>query len=132
MSLDTYLTLQEATQRYKLDPQLLTRYINDGRIRGGKLNGTLVLSERDTQQVAEQQVEKKRFKHLDGREIHLSEASRKYNIPMSSLSRWADQGKIAVMGTNKNRRLLNEADVAYIRALIDAKGGHKRGRSLFD
>lgn len=129
MSLETYITLQEAVQRYNLDSALLTRSVENGTIRGGKFNGTFVLLEEDVKKT--QHLDRTQFAHLDGRKIHLSEAARKYKIPLSSLSRWANQGKIAVIDQEKNRRILNEADVAYARALIDAQGGHKRGRSVF-
>jgi predicted site-specific integrase-resolvase len=129
VSFETYITLQEASQRYNLDTQLLTHFVEDGKIRGGRFNGTFVLREDDVKEA--QRLDRTQFAHLDGHEIHLSEASRKYEIPMSSLSRWASQGKIAVIRLEKNRKILNEADIAYARALIDAQGGHKRGRSVF-
>ncbi|MGD8792454.1 MAG: hypothetical protein PVF47_07870, partial [Anaerolineae bacterium] len=73
MSSETYITLQEAAQRYKLEPELLTRYLSDGRIQGGRFNGTFVLSAKDARRLAKQQATKQKLRkkvaHLEGRPI---------------------------------------------------------------
>jgi hypothetical protein len=59
------------------------------------------------------------FAHLDGVPIHIAEASRKYGIPATSLRGWRAAGHIKTLGKEKNRILINEADVAYIKAIIE-------------
>jgi len=58
---------------------------------------------------------------LEGRPIHISKASRKYDIPTGSLSRWYRSGYIRKVGQEKNRVLLDEGDVAFIKLVIEAK-----------
>jgi predicted site-specific integrase-resolvase len=124
VSLDTYVTLQEATQRYKLDAQLLTRLVTDGKIRGGKLNGTFVLSEKDTRRVANQQVSKEelraRVSHLEGRPIGVNEAARKYDLSAPNISTWIKAGYIRVLSSGHGRgfrKSVDESDVAYAKEL---------------
>jgi hypothetical protein len=66
---------------------------------------------------------------LEGKTIHLAEASRDYDIPVSSLSRWYRSGYIRKMGKDRNRVLLNEADVAFIKLVIESQD-LKPGQSL--
>jgi predicted site-specific integrase-resolvase len=124
MSLERYITLQEATQRYKLGTQLLTRFVTDGRIRGGRLNGTFVLSEKDTQQVAEQQATReelrKKVAHLEGKRIGINEAADKYELNNASISNWARAGYIRVLSRGQGRgykTLVDESDVAYAKEI---------------
>jgi len=125
MTVETYITLQEATQKYKLHAQLLTRFIADGKIRGGRLNGTFVLSEKDTCQVAEQQATReelrKKVAHLEGKPISVNEAAQKYDINRASVSRWAKAGYIRVISSREKRgqkTLGDESDVAYAREVM--------------
>jgi hypothetical protein len=120
MALETYITLQEATQRYNLGAQLLTHLVSDGRIRGGRLNGTFVLSEKDTRQVAEQQATKedlrKKVAYLEGKPIGINEAAEKYNLNNASISNWAKAGYIRILSPGQGRgyrTLVDESDVAY-------------------
>jgi predicted site-specific integrase-resolvase len=53
--------------------------------------------------------------------IHVSEAARRYDLPIGSLSRWADADLIRVIGHEGNKTLLNEADVAFIKMVIDTE-----------
>jgi len=137
VSLDTYLTLQEATQRYKLDPQLLTRLVRDGRIRGGRFDGTFVLLEKDTRQVAEQQATKedlrKRVAHLEGQAISINGAARKYGLHPPNISRWTKAGYIRVLSPAKGRGhklLIDESDIAYAKELANAQQ-MTRGKTIF-
>ena len=57
--------------------------------------------------------EYKKFSHLAGKIIWLSEAARKYAINYQNIQRWVSKGYIQVLGTEKNRVLLDEQDVAY-------------------
>lgn len=123
--LETYITLQEATQRYNLGTQLLTRFVTDGKIRGGKLNGTFVLSEKDTREVAEHQATKEELRskvaHLEGRPIGIRQAARKYALDATSISNWVRAGYIRTLSTSEgrgHRKLVDESDVAYAKELL--------------
>lgn len=67
--------------------------------------------------------------NLNGKPIHVSAAAKKYDIPIGTLSRWAAADYIETLGHEGNRRLLNEADIAFI-SLIRKKAGMKSGQSL--
>ncbi len=124
MALETYITLQEATQRYNLGAKLLTRFVTDGRIRGGRLNGTFVLSEQDTREVAEQQATKgdlrKKVAQLEGKPIGVNEAAQKYDLSQPNISTWIRAGYIRVLSPARGRgykMLTDESDVAYAKEL---------------
>jgi DNA-binding transcriptional MerR regulator len=59
---------------------------------------------------------------LEGQPIHQSEAARKYNLKQPSISNWRRSGLIRTVGKEGNRVLVNEADIALIRAAIDEIG----------
>lgn len=125
MGLETYITLQEAEQRFSLDATLLTSMIDRGRIRGGKLNGTFVLLEDDARQMAEQKATKeqmrKKVAHLEGRPIGMREAARKYSLNNASISNWVRAGYIRVISQGAGRghkSLVDESDVAYAKELV--------------
>ena len=121
MSLETYVTLQEASQRYNLDARLLTRSVKDGKIRGGKLDGTFVLLERDIRRMAEQQATREQLRakvaHLEGQPIGINEAARKYGFDSKTISNWAKAGHIRVLSPpvqgRGHKKLVDESDVAY-------------------
>jgi predicted site-specific integrase-resolvase len=124
MPLETYITLQEATQKYNLHAQLLTRFIADGKIRGGKLNGTFVLSEKDARQVAKQQATREELRskvaHLERKPIGVNEAAQKYSLSQPNISTWIKAGYIRVLSPAQGRgykKLIDESDVAYAKEL---------------
>jgi predicted site-specific integrase-resolvase len=124
MTQDTYITLQEAAQIYNLDTQLLTRSVNDGRIRGGRFNGTFVLLERDARRMAKQQATKEELRakvaHLEGRAIGINEAAKKYGLSHPNISTWTKAGYIRVLVPAPGRghkKLVDESDVAYAKEL---------------
>jgi hypothetical protein len=53
------------------------------------------------------------FQHLRGIGISISAASRKYDVPHPTISRWVKKGLIAIIGHDLNRVLIDEADIAY-------------------
>jgi len=63
------------------------------------------------------------YSHLEGVGIHVAAAARKYNIPHPTISRWAKQGYIRIIGREKNRLCLNEAQVAFLAALYSQNPG---------
>jgi len=124
MTLETYITLQEATQKYNLRTRLLTQLVTDGKIRGGKLDGTFVLSEKDTKRVAKQQATREKLRgkvaHLEGRPIGVNEAAQKYDLSQPNISTWIKAGYIRVLLPAQGRgykKLIDESDVAYAKEL---------------
>ncbi len=67
--------------------------------------------------------EYKMFKDLSGKPIHISAAARKYNISDASIIRYVERGIIGVIGSRKNRKLVDEQDVAYCAEIISKHGG---------
>jgi hypothetical protein len=128
MSLDTYVTLQEAVQQYGLDAELVTRFVNDGRVRGGKLDGTLVLLEKDAGQMAQwiqgarstRKALRAKVAHLENHPISMGAAARKYDLTQPSISRWAKAGYIRFLhrGGHGKPTLIDESDVAYAKELV--------------
>lgn len=55
--LETYLTLQEATDKYKISAEVLTQLASSGKIRAVRLNGNgggIAVAERDVKEQAEE------------------------------------------------------------------------------
>ncbi len=118
------LTINEAATKYEIDPEKLRdlpTYEREGEI--------LVLAE-DVAEVKAVLIPKSRFTHLEGCEISISEASRRYNLATSTLSKWAKRGHIRILRRTGKEVYLNESDVAYAHAIYLVKGTTK-GKSLF-
>lgn len=77
----------------------------------GILNVTMSNSKIPTK--IEETPEYKQFTSLKGKRIHIGEASRKYNIPNPTITRWKHKGFIKVIGTDGQKILLDESYVAY-------------------
>jgi hypothetical protein len=71
----------------------------------------------------------KKHSKLAGKEIHISEAARKYEVSESTLISYIKKGFIKKMGTEKNRILLDEQYVAYCVEILKEHGG--RGKNPF-
>jgi len=138
--LETYLTLQEAAEKYKISAEVLTQLANSGKIRAVRLNGNgggIAVAEKDVREQADQQrlLEKLRqvqekYAYLDGQPIRLNRAANKYNLHTSSLWRWAKAGYIRVYSKEDSWAIeLDEKDVAAISELSKA-GLIISGRSI--
>ena len=139
------LPLPQAARALKLDLQTLQNRVQSGQITAfvTPRGEVMVAVNEDGQPVAlapsepsqprrkEDTPEYQAVAHLRGTPIWISEASRKYGIPTGTLTRWAQRGLIRRLGKEKNRVLVDEADVAYCVTVYRRRGG-KRGRRLFD
>ena len=132
--LRTYISLSEAARRYDLDPDILTTMIEDGRLDAVKTDGSIAVAEDDTKNLAQ----RRNFKHLDGNQISMSEASRKYDVPHSTLRGWVNKGYIEVLSAKRQQGrpiFLNERDVAYRAAFYhrikEAEDGDVSGKHIF-
>ena len=134
--LPRYLLLSDAAQQYDLDANLLTRMVEKGEL-------TAVTGPDSSVMVDENQIkafanrprkedlpEYKKHVHLKGVGIGIAEAARKYDLVFSSVRRWAEAGYIARIGTDKNKVLLDEADVAYCAEVYRQRSG--QGKWLFN
>jgi len=81
------------------------------------------------------------FSHLQGQEISISDASRKYSrngtpISCKNFSNWAKVGHIKVLKDDGYQVILNEADAAYCAKIYHEMskqfGGQMAGRKIFD
>ena len=62
------------------------------------------------------QIRRENFAHLEGQPITVSEAARKYGVPVSTLHRWLERGYISALNNESGRgrrKILDEATVAY-------------------
>ncbi len=129
----TYLPLREAAEKYRVDPDVLTRAVRDGKIKAVRINGGFALAEGEVKDFAERRrtVEelRRKYAHLAGQEISVVQAERKYGLSRGSLWRWAKAGYITVLDNRKWSRKLDERDVAIIKELIEL-GELRSGRSL--
>ena len=130
MALPRYMTLPEAASVLGTSLANLNRMVQSGTIKAVEIAGEVIVSEnsvlstqkgRKVQPInapsgdvkKEELPEYKKFDDLAGKEIWLSEVARKYDLALSMLHRWIQKGYIKVLGSDKNRILLDEQDVAY-------------------
>jgi hypothetical protein len=78
----------------------------------------------------EETPEYKKFSHLKGVGISINAGARKYNLHSSTVTRWVHKNLIAKVGTEKNRVLIDEADLAYCAEVQSNRPG--QGKWLFD
>jgi hypothetical protein len=126
----TYLDLDEASEKYELDPDHLRELAREGQIRTGQYGDKLLLLEDDVANEAARMIDKAEFAHLEGEVIGAGEAARKYGFSMTSILQWAAKGHLRIEGHDGPKVLLNEADVAYAHKLAKVKK-LKRGQKLF-
>jgi len=90
----------------KLSPSELKSLVERGILRVTMSNGKIPTKIEETP-------EYQQFKHLKGKKIHIGEASRKYDIPNPTITRWKHKGFLKVLGTDGQKILLDESYVAY-------------------
>lgn len=132
----TYIPLALATQQYHLDRDQVLKAINQSEIETAHIEGSdepLLLDESLREWLASRRIDRARFAHLEGQPISITDAAHKYGFTWYTINKWLEQGHVRSLGTAegyKRRRLVNEADVAYARALADLKQP-AAGQSVF-
>lgn len=129
--MDTYLPYSQA-ETY-INKNILIELVRKGKIRKILANGIEMVSESDVMNSipVTNRPEYQQFAHMAGQEISISEAARKYNIPQQTISRWAQKGFIARLGTQGRKTLIDESHIATRAALYHKfKGG--QGKWIFD
>jgi hypothetical protein len=142
-ALPSMITIDDAARKYGLDEALIRSLVESGRIKGAMIGDDLIVKEVDMRKAAgeldpqsaepvnkEDLPEYKKHAHLKGTPIWVSEASRKYEIADQTIINWARKGFIKFLGYDKNRKLLDEADVAYCAEIYNKRKG--QGKWLFD
>jgi len=89
-----------------------------------------IMQNQSLPQTIEDTPEWQKHKHLKGQEISIREASRKYEIPPKTISRWAKRKIIRILRDDGYRKYLDESCVAYCAEVRSARGGS--GKWLFD
>jgi len=141
------LPLEEAAAQTGLDVATLRNLVEQGKVMAGTLpSGEIavavqegkVVEKVETNGTQEQRPRRKEdtpeyqaVAHLKGRPIWISAAARKYGLNHQTLLNWVKRGIVRRLGREKNRVLLDEADVAYCATIYHKRGG-KRGQRLFD
>jgi hypothetical protein len=132
----TYISRAEALQRYKITPAELDKLLETD-----QLDTVLLLHDGDREliiyddslaaYIGERDIRPENFAHLSGNLLGMNEAGLKYRVTPSTVSRWVTQGKLEVKAEEANRKLVDEADVAYLAALGRAKK-MRRGKKVFN
>jgi len=134
-ALPTYLPLPDAARKYGLDEARIRALVESGTIKAAMVGETVVVSEAGVQNSGkplrkEDLPEWKRHAHLKGTPIWISEAARKYGIADRTIINWVKRGFIRTLGHEKNRKLMDEADIAYCAEVYNQRKG--QGKWLFD
>jgi len=128
---ETYISISDVSRALGLPSSVLKKKVKSGTIKAVTINGKTHKTEpvdktESTLDEREAYIDA-HFAELKGVEIWIAEAARKYNIAHPNLVRWVDRRFIRKLGKEKNRILLDEADVAYCVAIYrDRKdAGHR-------
>jgi predicted site-specific integrase-resolvase len=138
-TLPTYLPIAEAARKYGMSVRRLRALINDGTIKAAMVMNNLVVDEDEVRdKFARQKTlrkedlkEYKKFKYLAGQPIWLGEASRLYQIPQPTISRWVQMGIIKKLEPSGNKVMIDQADMAYCAEIYHSRQT-KQGRRLFE
>jgi hypothetical protein len=132
-----YVTVDTAMTIYKIERDKLQMLIDKKLVTTALLcsppRECITIIERDSLAAfaANWLVNRADFAHLE-QPITMSQAARKYSFRLGTVARWAETGMIHTMGMRGTRRLVNEADVAYLRQIVDTcySGDVPHGRKL--
>ncbi len=136
-----YITISEAAQRIGTTKAKLNKWLSDDankyQVDAVQLSdGEIVVAESAISKLRPLLGKKenlalyRKFNHLECIPISVSAASRKYDVPHPTISRWSKRGYIKRLGRDGRKVLLDEQDVAYcVTVYEDQNGG--RGRQVF-
>jgi len=130
--MDVLLSLRDAANLMNISEEGIVQLIHEGEIKAATAeNGTIMVYLTSLPLSKTERPEYKRHAHLQGQAIWIKEASRKYEIPHPTISRWVKSGIIAKVGTFGNHLLIDAADMAYCAEIYRQRGGSK-GVHLFN
>ena len=121
-----YVTRARAPKNYKITEKELDNLIETGQVNTILVetdeNRTLAIYDDDlAAYVAERDITPEKFEHLRGNLLGMNEAGLKHGVTSATISRWASQGVLDIRGQDGLKKLVDEADVAYLVALGRAK-----------
>ena len=131
-ALPTFISTAEAVHQLGVSEARLRRMIKAGTIKAANVSGETVVSEASVRGLIpkEQLPEFIKHAHLKNMPIWISNAARKYDIPNPTIVRWVAKGIIRRLGTDKNKVLIDQADMAYCAEIYHAHRG--QGKWLFN
>jgi hypothetical protein len=121
-----YLTKKQALENYPLTEEELNDLIETNQVDAVLVadNGDKRLALYDDDlaaYIAERDITPEKFNHLRGNLLGMTEAGLKHGVSSSTISRWVNQGVLDVKGQDGLKKLVDEADVAYLTKLGRAK-----------
>lgn len=136
----TVIPLPQAAQQLGISPEVLTRLVQDDKIRVRSVkthDGQIMLDEEDVERMAKAKALRdkiwERVAKFEEETIGTDEAKILFGITPRTLYRCIDKGYIRAgqgsKGGRGKKRELNKADVAYVAELAKRNGG--RGHRLF-
>lgn len=137
LSVPTYIPLPEAARRYDLSEKMLTQLVQAGKIEAVRLlsGEVLVPANNDTHKIkTKEQIIAEKFKELIDQPITITEASRKYNIPGSTIREWIPLEYVHIINFGGYPMKLDEAEIAYCAEVYHERkaSGIRSGAPLLD
>jgi excisionase family DNA binding protein len=131
-ALPTFISTEEAAHLLGVSQARVRRMIEAGTIKAANFSGVTVVSKASIRELTpkEQLPEYIRNAHLKNSPIWISDAARKYDIPNPTIVRWVSKGIIRRIGTDKNKVLIDQADMAYCAEIYHSNRG--QGKWLFN
>ena len=131
MALTHFISLREAAQKMRMSTTQIRELVESGKIEGGILpDGKMVVTEESLPLRKEDLPEYKKHAHLKGEGISISDASREFNIPAGTITRWMQSGIVSRLSSDGYRTFIDKADIAYCAEIYHRVG--KQGRTLFN
>ena len=131
-ALPTFISTTEAAHQLGVSEARLQRMIEAGEVKAASISGETVVSEASIRELTpkEQLPEYIRHANLKNTSIWIRDAARKYDIPNPTIVRWVSKGIISRLGTDKNKVLIDQADMAYCAEIYHTHRG--QGKWLFN
>lgn len=131
--MDTYLTIPEAATLISINQQDVDKLVQSGTIRAIMHNGVALVNQSDilASLPVNERPEFKKFSHLLGVKIMISEVAEKYGLSHVTVLRWVKRGYIPVLQRGPGRAVyIDEAHAAYCAEIHKQNGG--QGKWLFN
>lgn len=122
-----YLIREQALTNYRITEHELDKLIDNDQVNTilvEEPTGERILAIYDDDlaaYIAERDITPEKFDHLRGNLLGMNEAGLKYGVTSATISRWASQKILEVKGQDGLKKLVDEADIAYLAALGRAK-----------
>ena len=137
LNVPTYIPVSEAAQKYGLSEQALTQLIQTGKIEAVRLPSgeVLVPADNDPQRIkTKDQIIAETFGELKKQPITISEASKKYGVPGTTIRAWIPFEYVHIINPEAYPMMLDEAEIAYCAQIYHERkaAGIRSGAPLLD